>query len=387
MHDNHRAAEVLVNVAAGSDAEISTAIDAIGFPAAAHYLLGELTERCNQVTVPTRTAVHLSVGWTTRNHDHGFVFDDKGMTAVAGTPEDPQVRIEIPVADLTRLLLAPERLRGTAQWRHRMLPEFPELATDNGAAALAGKIDPIGCVGKATQAILGGAGETPSLQELAVRYGSDKWGSTHWYTPHYEHHFRPWQEEPVRILEIGIGGYGETEYQGGSLHMWQRYFRRGLVFGVDITEKKVSGPRIRTFQGDQNDPEFLTGLADEIGPLDIVIDDGSHVSEHILTSFGTLFPLLKPGGLYVIEDLQTSYWGNYGGNAQDVDSPLTSVGFLKTLVDGLHHQERVDRSGEPSYTEQHVTGLHFYHNICFVKKGANNECGPDWLRQFGFDPR
>jgi hypothetical protein len=73
--------------------------------------------------------------------------------------------------------------------------------------------------------------------------------------------------------------------------MWQRYFHRGLVFGVDITEKKVVGSRIRTFCGDQNAPRFLSQLAADHGPI-IIIIIGSHTNEH-LTSFDTLFPYLS----------------------------------------------------------------------------------------------
>lgn len=86
----------------------------------------------------------------------------------------------------------------------------------------------------------------------------------------------------------------------------------GLIYGLDIFDKHVAGPRIRTIRGDQNDPECLAELAGEIGPLDVVIDDGSHVSEHVLTSFRALFPHLRASGLYVVEDLQTSCWPSHG---------------------------------------------------------------------------
>ena len=55
--------------------------------------------------------------------------------------------------------------------------------------------------------------------------------------------------------------------------------------------------------GDQNDPAILNEMATRHGPFDIIIDDGSHVGEHIITSFRALFPDLTANGLYAIEDL------------------------------------------------------------------------------------
>jgi MycE methyltransferase N-terminal len=215
------------------------------------------------------------------------------------------------------------------------------------------------------------------LRALAVRFGSDKWAG-HWYARHYERHFAEYRDQRVRLLEIGIGGYAD-DLGGGSLHMWKHYFPRGLVHGLDLHDKsKLDGPRLRTVQGSQSDPAFLAELADRIGPLDIVIDDGSHLSSDVLITFAALFPRLRPGGIYVIEDLQTSYWPGWNGDRTDVDDPATSTGFLKTLVDGLHYQER--GAGEPSATERQVVALHIYHGIAFVEKGTNaDQPAPAWI--------
>ena len=82
---------------------------------------------------------------------------------------------------------------------------------------------------------------------------------------------------------------------------------------------------------------------------------------------------VKVGGWYIIEDLQTSYWPNHGGKLHDLNSPLTSIGFLKSLVDGLNWQEIHQPTYVPSAFEQEITGIHFYHNLAFLKKGSNNE--------------
>ncbi|MFV2109773.1 class I SAM-dependent methyltransferase [Micromonospora sp. LOL_015] len=213
-----------------------------------------------------------------------------------------------------------------------------------------------------------------SLTALALQFGSDKWGG-HWYTPHYEQHLGRFCDQRVSVLEIGIGGYHEPDAGGASLRMWKHYFPRGMVYGLDVYDKSVlDEPRLVTLRGDQADPAFLIDLARRYGPFDIVIDDGSHVSSHVITAFNALFPYVRPGGVYVIEDLHTSYWPEWGGNGTDLTDPATSVGFLKTLVDGLHHRDRIrDHPYRPSYLDQHVTGLHMYHNLAIVDKGRNTE--------------
>ncbi|GAA0730953.1 class I SAM-dependent methyltransferase [Dactylosporangium roseum] len=212
------------------------------------------------------------------------------------------------------------------------------------------------------------------LSSLAVRFGSDKWGG-HWYTPHYERHLGKYRDQRVTVLEIGIGGYHEPHAGGASLRMWKHYFHRGTVYGLDVYDKSpLDEPRLVTVQGDQSDPAFLADLAARYGPFDVMVDDGSHVSSHVITSFNALFPHVRPGGMYVVEDLHTSYWPEWGGNGTDLADPATSVGFLKTLVDGLHHRDRMhDGPYEPSYTDQNVAGIFLHHNLAFVEKGRNTE--------------
>jgi demethylmacrocin O-methyltransferase len=214
------------------------------------------------------------------------------------------------------------------------------------------------------------------LSSLALRFGSDKWGGHH-YTPNYERHFTPYRDRPVRVLEIGIGGYEAADLGGASLRMWKHFFPRGSVLGLDIADKSDHDePRIRTVVGDQSNVDFLTTLNARHGPFDIVIDDGSHLSPHVITTFTTLFPLLRPDGLYVVEDLETSYWPGWKGSTDPAD-PSTSVGFLKTLVDAVNHQG-------PAAQEvgRDITGAHFYHNMAILEKGANREQpAPAWLRE------
>jgi len=111
------------------------------------------------------------------------------------------------------------------------------------------------------------------LTALARIHQTDKWES-HWYTPHYEKHFRNLRRKKLCILEIGVGGYEDPNAGGASLRMWKYYFPKSLIFSLDIYDKtKLQERRIKIFQGSQNDPDFLRKLVEQMGGVDIVIDD------------------------------------------------------------------------------------------------------------------
>jgi len=212
-----------------------------------------------------------------------------------------------------------------------------------------------------------------NLKALAVINNTDKWGS-HWYAGHYETHFAGLRRKRINLLEIGIGGYDDPGLGGGSLRMWRTYFPKGRIYGVDIYDKSLHNERrIKTFKGSQADEGFLLHVIGSIGHVDIIIDDGSHLNEHVLRTFAILFPRLGENGVYVIEDTQTSYWPEYGGSSNDLDRADTVMGFLKKLADGLNYAE-FKRSGyQPTYYDKHIVSMHFYHNIVFIQKGSNVE--------------
>lgn len=209
-----------------------------------------------------------------------------------------------------------------------------------------------------------------NLPQLARLYGTDKWGN-HWYAQHYQRHFEALRRRPITILEIGIGGENKPGAGGASLKMWKRFFPKAAVFGVDLYDKSnLEEDRIRILQGDQSDAGFLRELVAQTGPLDIVVDDGSHRPEHIIATFEALFPEVKAGGFYAVEDLQTSYWPDFGGDP-DVEAPHTSMNFLKRLADAVNWQEIPGREEGPY--DRWVRGVHFYHNLAIVDKGENEE--------------
>jgi hypothetical protein len=179
------------------------------------------------------------------------------------------------------------------------------------------------------------------------------------YLDLYERHFARFRGRTVRMLEIGVS-------EGGSLDLWRGYFgAEATIFGIDVDPAcaaKVEPPnQVRI--GSQADPAFLRSVVAEMGAPDIVLDDGSHIGRDQRASFETLFPLLRDGGLYVIEDLSTSYWPGHEGGWRRRG---TGIELVKELIDdmnGWYH----DRPHRPEVRDR-AAALHVYHSIVFVEK-------------------
>jgi cephalosporin hydroxylase len=214
--------------------------------------------------------------------------------------------------------------------------------------------------------------ETDPLTRLAIVHGTDKWGA-HFYTPVYHRLFAHLRDKPVRLLEIGIGGYQFAKLGGASLAMWADYFPRGQILGIDVSAKTLDiGPRVVVRQGSQDDAAFLTRMSAEHGPFDIVIDDGSHVPAHVTASFHILFPLLADGGLYVIEDVQTTFWPQFGGSALDGGGTMH---LARAILEHLNHAEIqvVQPNRRVSDFTRSIRSFHAWHNIFVIEKGDNAE--------------
>lgn len=210
-------------------------------------------------------------------------------------------------------------------------------------------------------------GRTSNMNLLAQAYGTDKWGS-HFYTQHYQRFFAPWRKKPLKILEIGVGGYADLWVGASSLQMWKRYFPKSQIVGIDLYDKsQLSENRITILQCDQTDAVRLEKISRDYGPFDIIIDDGSHLNDHVKATFEALFPLLKMPGYYAIEDLQTAYWPSWGGIQGQ-----SSMDYLKSRLDGLNFAENPILQ-EPSYFDTHIREIHFFHNLCIIHKASNHE--------------
>lgn len=213
------------------------------------------------------------------------------------------------------------------------------------------------------------------LNFIAKLHGTDK--LYHGYISYYSKYFAPLRYKRIKLLEIGVGGFQDPMIGGESLRTWKDYFPFGKICGIDIIDKSsLKENRIEIFQGDQSDKQSLVKIVNKFGRPDIIIDDGSHRSEHVITSFNALFPLLKNRGIYVIEDLHTSYWRHFNNNIGDLNSPCTSAGMIKNLIDGLNYQAIPKR--EPCYTDQNIIEIHCFPKIVFILKDKNQHPLPDY---------
>lgn len=165
---------------------------------------------------------------------------------------------------------------------------------------------------------------------------------------------------PIRFLEIGV-------FRGGSMRLWREFFgSEATIFGVDLNPECAAYDGIagQVRIGSQDDPEFLRRVVEEMGGVDIVLDDGSHFCHHQRTSFDTLFPLLNDGGVYAAEDLHTSYWPNFGGGVRREGS---FIEFLKGKVDDMHQQYLPD-GVNTSEALAPIQSVQFYDSIAIVEK-------------------
>lgn len=212
-----------------------------------------------------------------------------------------------------------------------------------------------------------------NLTKLAQIYHTDKWGR-HFYTPNYQYHFNKFKFKRIKLLEIGVGGYDKPDKGGNSLRMWKKYFPFGKIYSIDIYDKtKLQEKRIKIFQGSQVDEQFIKGLMDQIGEPDIIIDDGSHINSHVITTFKLLFPHLKNNGIYVIEDTETSYRNRFGGDDLNLSNQQTTMNFFKSFPDKINSMEFHIPDYQSELFETGLHSIHFYHNLIFVTKSNQVE--------------
>ena len=186
-----------------------------------------------------------------------------------------------------------------------------------------------------------------------------KW---HHYFEIYDRHFARFRGQPINIVEFGVS-------QGGSMQMWRHYFGpQAKVFGVDINPncKQFEEPGVQIFIGDQGDREFLRTLAETLPTIDILIDDGGHTMEQQIRTYEALFPKVAPHGVYLCEDLHTSYWREFGGGYRRRG---TFIEYAKGFVDALHawHSKEPQRLAVTDFTRS-AHSVHFYDSIVVVEK-------------------
>ena len=204
-------------------------------------------------------------------------------------------------------------------------------------------------------------GHTGDIVDIFAQHrgeGVDKW---HHYLPLYDRYLGPWRNRPLRFLEIGV-------FKGGSLEMWRKYFGpEAAIYGIDIdpTCARFDARDGQVRIGSQADGAFLERVIDEMGGVDVVLDDGSHVMAHVRASLAALYPRLSAGGLYIIEDLHTAYWQQYGGGA----GPENFYSTVRAMIDDMHGWYHDNGAVHPATAGQ-VTGIHIHDSMVVLEKGT-----------------
>ncbi len=220
------------------------------------------------------------------------------------------------------------------------------------------------------------------LKEIHIRnkgYVSDKWAS---YLDVYNEIFASKRnKEKLTLLEIGV-------QNGGSLQTWLTYFTRiKKLIGTDIDPKcsklKYKSNKVEIVIGDINDSLTIEKIKNIENKYDVIIDDGSHLSSDIITTFLNLFKLIKKDGLYIAEDLHCSYWKDFEGGLNKKDSANNFFKKLSDVVNMEHwmHQKEdlYSHFGDfPVIKKMHIDDLwlisslvhsiEFRNSICIIKK-------------------
>lgn len=181
----------------------------------------------------------------------------------------------------------------------------------------------------------------------------------------YERHLAAYRGEPVRLIEFGV-------FHGGSLQMWKHFLGpQAQIIGVDIDVRcaAMAEPGVEIVIGDQEDRQLHAQLREKYGEFDIVIDDGGHMMRQQIVTFEELYPAIKPGGIYLAEDLHTSYFPRWGGGYR---RPDTFIEYSKKFIDQLYAWYSASPDHQPGLLTTTAYGLHFYDSILVIEKQVIN---------------
>jgi len=181
------------------------------------------------------------------------------------------------------------------------------------------------------------------------------------YFPVYERHLARFRNLDVVMFEIGVS-------QGGSLRMWKRLLGpHARIVGIDIDPRTAGAAedQVDVRIGSQADAGFLRSVVDEFGAPDIVLDDGSHVMEHVNATFDVLYPLVPKNGVYMVEDMHTAYWEEFGGG---LGKPGSFIERSKALVDRLNADHARGAIAPDAFTAT-TQSICFYDSFVVFEKG------------------
>ena len=211
--------------------------------------------------------------------------------------------------------------------------------------------------------------EYRKLDELGKKYSTDKNSSYHNYLNKYEFFLQKMKNDPIHILELGV-------FNGSSLKMWEDYFENAQIYGVDIDDncKRYNGERCHVIIQDLGDEELLHQLSD-ISPS-IIVEDASHYMSHQIKALYHLFPILKSGGVFIIEDLGTNF--NLYRDMGLQDACVSCYDFCRTIADVVASGEFLDIAkmapacvplkNEIESIAREIEMISFIHESCIIIK-------------------
>ncbi|MEI7607998.1 MAG: class I SAM-dependent methyltransferase [Rhodospirillaceae bacterium] len=185
------------------------------------------------------------------------------------------------------------------------------------------------------------------------------------YFPVYERYLSQFVGKSITVLEIGVN-------HGGSLLMWREYFgENAKIIGIDVNPmcEAFATDQIDVRIGGQEDQEFLQSIIDEFGTPDVVIDDGSHVMDHVNASFDFLYSKVSPNGVYIIEDLHTAYWDDAGGGLKKAG---TFIERCKDMVDELN-AFHTRKALHPTEFTKSTRSISFYDSMVVFEKAPRGD--------------
>lgn len=211
-----------------------------------------------------------------------------------------------------------------------------------------------------------------TLDELFIKYGTDKSSLHHGYAPIYEKILEPFKGRLIDIFALGIGGYYHPDKGGGDLRAFREWLPMARITAIDKYNKEfLQEYGIITHICKQDDEKWLPFFCIE---ADIIIDDCSHINPLTIKSFELLFPRLNKRGIYVIEDLESSYWDEIATDGTDFkggNHPNTVMNYFKSKADCLNYKHalgKIEGIEKDESWSKSISSIHFYRGIIVIEK-------------------
>jgi len=204
------------------------------------------------------------------------------------------------------------------------------------------------------------------LTELGLKYQTDK-AYYHLFTEFYNDYFETFLEKQINILEIGI-------FKGASILTLKEYFPNAKIYAIDNNPESANlklGDNVTTYLCSQDDFEQLQNIFNNI-KFDIIIEDGSHITSHQQSSIGFFFPFLNKKGIYICEDLHTSYYKNY------IDTNITTMEMIEYYQQNKVIKSDIIDNVQREYLNENILDLQLHERtenalMCYQCKQQNND--------------